>query len=158
MDASVCHEPGLPLGETDESPQATAAKARAPQREPIRFIRQMYTRGSVVLSSAQILSKNQRFAFCSPMGYPLSAGRTVTIYVWPDRRPSRTPRAVLQRGRCGQGQCAPFSISISNGETGMTVRFDSEQEFRLFLEHDTLTADEESGTTPSARGPDPAGC
>jgi hypothetical protein len=27
-----------------------------------------------------------------------------------------------------------FSISISNGERGMTLRFDSENEFRNFLE------------------------
>jgi hypothetical protein len=64
----------------------------------------------------------------------------VTIYVWTDRQPSRIPRAVLQRGRCDRGECTQFSISISNGETGMTVRFDSEGEFRQFLEHGELGA------------------
>ena len=32
------------------------------------------------------------------------------------------------------GGMRKFSISISNGERGMTVRFDSEAEFRNFLE------------------------
>ena len=38
------------------------------------------------------------------------------------------------KGRCDEGECNQFSISISNGERGMTVRFDSEAEFRNFLE------------------------
>lgn len=40
----------------------------------------------------------------------------------------------MQRGRCEENQCGQFSISISNGEQGMTVRFESEQEFRAFFE------------------------
>jgi hypothetical protein len=64
----------------------------------------------------------------------------VTIYAWTDRQPSPVPRALLQRGRCERGECAQFSISISNGETGMTVRFESEGEFRQFLEHGELVA------------------
>ena len=56
------------------------------------------------------------------------------IFVWEDRRAERRPRAVMQRGRCDDNECGPFSISISNGERGMTVRFESEQEFRDFLE------------------------
>jgi hypothetical protein len=56
------------------------------------------------------------------------------IFVWEDRRVERQPRAVMQRGRCDANECGQFSISISNGERGMTVRFESEQEFRDFLE------------------------
>ena len=56
------------------------------------------------------------------------------IFVWEDRRAERQPRAVMQRGRCDDNECGQFSISISNGERGMTVRFDSEEEFREFLE------------------------
>jgi hypothetical protein len=59
------------------------------------------------------------------------------IFVWEDRRPARPPRAVVQRGRCDENQCGQFSISISNGERGMTVRFATEQEFRDFLERGT---------------------
>jgi hypothetical protein len=55
------------------------------------------------------------------------------ILVWEDRRNPYLPRAVIQQGRCDVGQCGQFSISISNGERGMTVRFESEDEFRQFL-------------------------
>jgi hypothetical protein len=40
----------------------------------------------------------------------------------------------IQQGRCDVGQCGQFSISISNSERGMTVRFESEEEFRQLLE------------------------
>ena len=60
------------------------------------------------------------------------------IYVWEDRRDPSVPRAVIQQGRCDAGQCGQFSISISNGERGMTVRFESENEFRQFLERGAL--------------------
>jgi len=56
------------------------------------------------------------------------------IFVWDDRRDPNVPRAIIQRGRCADGHCGQFSISISNGERGMTVRFESEDEFRQFLE------------------------
>ena len=56
------------------------------------------------------------------------------IHVWDERRNPAVPRAVMQRGCRNEGQCGQFSISISNGERGMTVRFDSEDEFRHFLE------------------------
>ena len=56
------------------------------------------------------------------------------IFVWKDRRAQKHPRALMQRGRCEENQCGQFSISISNGEQGMTVRFESEQEFRAFFE------------------------
>ena len=55
------------------------------------------------------------------------------IYVWDDRRTPNVPRAVIQQGRCSENECGQFSISISNGERGMTVRFDSEAEFRDFI-------------------------
>jgi hypothetical protein len=60
------------------------------------------------------------------------------IYVWEDRRAERRPRAVMQRGRCDDNECGQFSISISNGERGMTVRFESEQEFCAFLERGSV--------------------
>jgi hypothetical protein len=53
---------------------------------------------------------------------------------WDDRRTPAVPRVTLQTGNCESGHCGQFSISISNGERGMTVRFDSEAEFRDFLE------------------------
>jgi hypothetical protein len=56
------------------------------------------------------------------------------IFAWEDRKKRNAPRALIQQGRCEQNQCGLFSISISNGEKGMTVRFDSEAEFRDFLE------------------------
>jgi hypothetical protein len=62
------------------------------------------------------------------------------IFVWEDRRAERLPRAVMQRGRCDASECNQFSISISNGERGMTVRFESEQEFRQFLERGQVEA------------------
>jgi hypothetical protein len=58
----------------------------------------------------------------------------MNIFVWDDRRQPNVPRAVIQQGHCEARQCGQFSISISNGERGMTVRFDSEHEFRQFLE------------------------
>jgi hypothetical protein len=60
------------------------------------------------------------------------------ILAWDDRRDPSSPRAAIQQGRCDEGQCNQFSISISNGERGMTVRFDSEDEFRDFLERGVL--------------------
>ncbi len=44
------------------------------------------------------------------------------------------PRVTVQQGNCDDGQCGQFSISISNGQRGMTVRFESEAEFRELLE------------------------
>ena len=60
------------------------------------------------------------------------------IFAWDDRKERNAPRAIIQQGRCAQNQCGLFSISISNGEKGMTVRFDSEAEFRDFLERGAL--------------------
>jgi len=74
------------------------------------------------------------FAFSSPIDLPSSTGRTMQILTWDDRKNPSQPRALIQQGRCGEGECNQFSISISNGERGMTVRFDSEAEFRNFLE------------------------
>ena len=56
------------------------------------------------------------------------------VYVWTDQRAPAMARAVIQRGECTQGHCGQFSISISNGQLGLTVRFESEAEFRAFLE------------------------
>lgn len=61
-------------------------------------------------------------------------GRTMQILTWDDRKNPSQPRALIQQGRCDDGECNQFSISISNGERGMTVRFESEAEFRNFLE------------------------
>ena len=58
----------------------------------------------------------------------------MTVYVWEDRRREKGPRAVMQQGECAAGHCGQFSISISNGELGMTVRFESAGEFRRFLD------------------------
>jgi len=56
------------------------------------------------------------------------------IRTWEDRRTPAVPRVTIQQGTCELGQCGQFSISISNGQRGMTVRFESEAEFREFLE------------------------
>jgi hypothetical protein len=56
------------------------------------------------------------------------------IRTWEDRRHPAVPRVTIQQGRCDLAHCGQFSISISNGERGMTVRFDCEAEFREFLE------------------------
>jgi hypothetical protein len=70
-------------------------------------------------------------------------GRTMQILTWYDRRNPSAPRAIIQQGRCDQGQCGQFSISISNGERGLTVRFDSEDEFLSFLARGAVEADRE---------------
>lgn len=55
------------------------------------------------------------------------------VYVWTDQRNPATPRATIQRGECSRGHCRQFALSISNGELGLTVRFESETEFKQFL-------------------------
>ena len=65
------------------------------------------------------------------------------VLYWPDHKNPAVPRAIIQRGDCTRGHCRQFSISISNGELGLTVRFESEAEFRQFLE-DGDTAVEKS--------------
>ena len=55
------------------------------------------------------------------------------VYLWSDRRMPMVPRAILQRGGCDAGSCGQFSISISNGDIGLTIRFDSEREFHRFF-------------------------
>jgi len=55
------------------------------------------------------------------------------IRTWDDRRTPAVPRVTIQQGGCDAGHCGQFSISISNGQRGMTVRFESEAEFREFL-------------------------
>jgi hypothetical protein len=58
----------------------------------------------------------------------------MTVYSWVDRRDPAAPRALMQRGECERQQCGQYSISISNGEIGLTIRFDTEAEFARFLE------------------------
>ena len=60
------------------------------------------------------------------------------IRIWDDRRNPAAPRVTIQQGRCDAGQCGQFSISISDGERGMTVRFESEAEFRQLLERGAI--------------------
>jgi hypothetical protein len=57
----------------------------------------------------------------------------MTVYSWTDRRDPTAPRAVMQRGECERQQCGQYSISISNGQIGLTIRFDTQEEFAQFL-------------------------
>lgn len=57
----------------------------------------------------------------------------MTVYSWTDQRNPAVPRAVMQRGECERQQCGQYSISISNGSVGLTIRFESEAEFATFL-------------------------
>ena len=67
-------------------------------------------------------------------------GGAMEIFDWPDRREQPHPRAIIQQGRCDKNSCGQFSISISNGERGLTVRFESEAEFRAFIERGEVEA------------------
>jgi hypothetical protein len=40
----------------------------------------------------------------------------------------------MQRGECHRQQCGQYSISISNGEIGLTIRFDTQAEYARFLD------------------------
>ena len=64
----------------------------------------------------------------------------MTVYVWTDRRNPPVPRALIQRGDCTRDHCGQFSISISDGQVGLTVRFESEGEFKRFLEQGEAAA------------------
>jgi hypothetical protein len=59
------------------------------------------------------------------------------ILTWDDPKHPSQPRAVIQQGRCNADQCISFHLDL-DGERGMTVRFDSEDEFRNFLERGAL--------------------
>jgi hypothetical protein len=61
------------------------------------------------------------------------------VFRWADQRHPAVPRAIIQRGDCARGHCGQFSISISNGEWGLTIRFESEDEFRQFFEDGEAT-------------------
>jgi hypothetical protein len=61
------------------------------------------------------------------------------VFRWADQRHPAVPRAIIQRGDCTRGHCRQFSISISNGEWGLTIRFESEEEFRQFFEEGEAT-------------------
>jgi hypothetical protein len=52
-----------------------------------------------------------------------------------------------QRGECECQQCGQSSISISNGQIGLTIRFDTEAEFAHFL----ATGQTEAPDGPRAR-------
>jgi len=62
----------------------------------------------------------------------------VQILEWEDRRNPSSARALIQQGRCDGGECGQVAISISNGARGLTVCFDSESEFRQFLERGSV--------------------
>jgi hypothetical protein len=64
----------------------------------------------------------------------------MTLYVWMERRNPAVPRALIQRGDCARDHCGQFSISISDGQVGLTVRFESDAGFRRFLEQGEVTA------------------
>jgi len=70
------------------------------------------------------------------------------VYVWTDQRHPATPRAMIQRGECSRWHCRQFALSISNGEMGLTVRFESETEFQQFLEEGEVGTErhDESGS------------
>jgi hypothetical protein len=78
----------------------------------------------------------------------------MTVYVWTDRRNPAVPRALIQRGDCTRDHCGQFSISISDGQVGLTVRFESEEEFRRFLQGEAaapqVSCVSESSPTSSA--------
>ena len=61
------------------------------------------------------------------------------IFVWQDFREPGPPRVLLERGECSKGQCRSWSVSISDGDTGITARFESREEFEMFLETGELT-------------------
>jgi hypothetical protein len=63
-----------------------------------------------------------------------TGGPATTVYVWTDRRSPAVPRALIQRGDRTHDQCGQFSMSIFDGQVGLTVRFESEGEFRRFLD------------------------
>jgi hypothetical protein len=71
---------------------------------------------------------------CRHFSWKEAPAGTMQVLTWDDRKHPSQPRALIQQGRCDEGQFNQFSISISNGERGMTVRFDSEAELRNFLE------------------------
>jgi hypothetical protein len=56
--------------------------------------------------------------------------------------PTVADTPLIQRGDCTRDQCGQFSISISDGQVGLTVRFESEGEFRRFLEQGEAAAPE----------------
>jgi hypothetical protein len=89
----------------------------------------------IVFLEGEFVKHFAQFCFLFVIGSTLRrTGLAMQIFVWEDRKNPAVPRAVMQRGRCSENQCGQFAISISNGERGMTVRFESEDEFRQFLE------------------------
>jgi hypothetical protein len=60
------------------------------------------------------------------------------------------PRALIQRGDCTRDHCGQFSISMSDGQVGLTVRFESEVEFSRFLEQGEAAAPQVSCISESS--------
>lgn len=77
------------------------------------------------------------------------------VYLWEDRLIGAGPRAMLHRGECDRGQCGQFALSISNGELGLTVRFESAAEFHQFMDRGEMATQSSEGcrdigTAPAA--------
>jgi hypothetical protein len=95
----------------------------------------------------EALANKKRKCYADVGGSPCSveAWQAMTVYSWTDRRNPAAPRAAMQRGECERQQCGQYSISISNGEIGLTIRFETQAEFARFLE--TGQTDPLSGDT-----------
>ena len=55
------------------------------------------------------------------------------IWTWEDRREIGPAQAVIETGHCIGGVCEAWSVSVSNGDIGITARFDSKDEFDEFM-------------------------
>lgn len=55
------------------------------------------------------------------------------IWTWEDRREMGPAQAVIETGNCIGGVCKAWSVSVSNGDIGITARFDSKDEFAEFM-------------------------
>jgi hypothetical protein len=59
---------------------------------------------------------------------------------------------LIQCGDCAHGHCRQFSISISNDEFGLTIRFESEEEFTHFIEEGDATQEQPDDVPHTIRG------
>ena len=55
------------------------------------------------------------------------------IYTWEDRRDPSPAQAIIEAGHCIGGVCRAWSVSVSNGDFGITARFDNREEFEDFM-------------------------
>ncbi len=55
------------------------------------------------------------------------------IWTWEDRREMGPAQAVIETGNCIGGACKAWSVSVSNGDIGITARFESKDEFDEFM-------------------------